>query len=258
MDLELDGKSVLVAGSSRGIGFAIAKSFLDEGANVVVTGRNADVLREATIELQNGNHSKGQVFPICGDMTDVKTIDRILRATITKFGGIDCVIANVGSVEITEMPDSHEEWVEALTSNFIGGAILVTRALRLFSQRSGANAVLISSIAGRENIGAPVSYATAKAATEFFVKSVASSAAALGVRINAVSPGNVIFPDGNWDRKIQSDPKRWQNFVDENVPLGRFGLPDEIADAVLFLASKRASFITGACLVVDGGQTQSV
>jgi 3-oxoacyl-[acyl-carrier protein] reductase len=256
MELGLTGKTILVAGAAQGIGYAIAKGFLQEGANVVITARNDESLQIAAKELRTENISDAQILTIAGDMTEESTIDRVLKISEETFHGIDCVVANVGSVEIEAIPITHEDWDSALKSNFIGSAILVTRALSVLKGRKGANAVLISSIAGREDIGAPVSYASAKAATEFFVTSMARPAAEAGVRINVVSPGNVLFSGGNWERKVRENPEFWQKFLDREVPLARFGRPNEIADAVLFLASERAAFVTGACFVIDGGQTK--
>jgi 3-oxoacyl-[acyl-carrier protein] reductase len=116
---------------------------------------------------------------------------------------------------------------------------------------------VISSIAAREAFGAPAAYGAAKAALEAVSKALARTAVREGVRVNVVAPGNILFPGGRWEQRLREDESGVRAMLAAEVPLGRFGRPEEVADAVVFLASERASFITGACLVVDGGQTRS-
>src|SRR3954452_12123115 len=117
--------------------------------------------------------------------------------------------------------------------------------------------VLVSSIAGLESLGAPIPYGTAKAALEHYAKDLSRRVGRHGVRVNTVAPGNILFPGGTWQRKLDADPAGVQSMIAAEVPLGRFGTPMEIGSAVAFLASDRAAFITGACMVVDGGQTRA-
>ncbi|HIA13686.1 MAG TPA: SDR family oxidoreductase [Nitrospirales bacterium] len=257
MDLGLRDNVVFIAGSSRGIGQAIAHAFLKEQAKVVITGRNKGSLEEAR-NLLGEEASENQVLTVHGDMTDPIDIQRALEETISLFGNIDAVVANVGSGsarggwELTS-----DDWWSVLNTNLLGSMLLATAAFPHLISRGGGSLTFMSSIAGCEAIDAPVTYSAAKAAVQNAMKSLARLLGPDHVRVNAVAPGNVVFPGGSWERKLAEQPGFFEQYIQSEVPLQRFGCPEEIADAVVFLASKRASFITGACLVVDGGQTKS-
>lgn len=259
MDLGLSEKVAFVAGSSRGIGLAIARAFLREGAKVVITGRNSGSLDDAQALLLKEADPQ-RVLCIRGDMIAPTDIDRALSETATAFGGIDAVVANVGSGSgPTGWDIGLEEWQSALRVNLLSGMTLARKSLpHLIARRRGASLTFISSIAGCEAINAPVTYSAAKAAVQSAAKSLSRLVGGHGVRVNAVAPGNVLFPGGSWERKLAERREFFEEYIRAEVPLQRFGEPEEVASVVVFLASERASFITGACLVVDGGQTRSV
>ena len=255
MDLELADRAVFVAGSSRGIGFAVAEAFLDEGARVIISGRDRESLERAAGVLGKGRADR--LFAVDSDLSDERGIDRALDAARAAFGKLDVVVANVGDGRATSGWEVERgEWQAVLERNLLGGMDLARLAMPDLIERRGS-LVMISSIAGTEAIGAPIAYGAAKAALNSAVASLARSVGPLGVRVNAVVPGNVLFPGGSWQSKIEQRPDFWRDYIQREVPLGRFGRPREIAQAVLFLASEKASFITGAALVVDGGQTRS-
>ncbi|MBM4431737.1 MAG: SDR family oxidoreductase [Chloroflexi bacterium] len=255
MDLELHDKVAFIAGSSRGIGLAIVRTFLREGAKVVITGRNAESLEAATALLVT-EAGVQRVLSIRGDMTDPADIQRALDETVATFGGIDAVIANVGSgVARGGWELTLDDWQSALNINLLGGMALASAALPHLIACGGGSITFTSSIVGCEAINAPVTYSAAKAAVQSAMKSLSRLVGPQG--INAVAPGNVLFPGGSWERKLAERREFFEQYIRSEVPLQRFGRPEEIADAVVFLASERASFITGACLVVDGGQTRS-
>ena len=257
MDLGLHDKVAFIAGSSRGIGLAIARAFLREGAKVIITGRNAESLEKASALLAAEAEAQ-RVFSIRGDMTDPTDIRRALDETVATFGGIDAVVANVGSGIARGGWDlSLDDWQSALSINLLGSMALASAALPHLIARGGGSLTFISSIVGCEAINAPVTYSAAKAAVQSAMKSLSHLVGSHGVRVNAVAPGNVLFPGGTWERKSAERREFFEQYIQSEVPLQRFGRPEEIADAVVFLASERASFITGACLVVDGGQTRS-
>ena len=258
MDLALDGKIAFVAGSSRGIGLAVARAFLREGATVVITGRNAQPLNEAAAAL-GSESNPDRVLSVQGDLTDPKDIQRALDEAVSVFGGVDAVVANVGSGSGRGGWELNlEDWESSLRVNLLGSMVLVSAALPRLVARRGASVTFISSIAGHEAINAPVIYSAAKAAVLSGMKNLSRLVGEKGVRVNAVVPGNVLFPGGSWERKLTERKEFFESYIMAEVPLQRFGRPEEIADAVVFLASERASFISGACLVVDGGQTRSI
>ena len=257
MDLELKSKTIIVTGSTRGIGYAIAESFLIEGSNVVINGRNIDKLKTVESSFLN-QFGENKLLSVAGDATNDRFIDKLIKRSIDKFGSIDCVVANVGSTSIQPVPESTQDWIDAFKANFIGSAILAIKVMPYLKDRPDPNIIFISSIAGNETIGAPISYASSKAMVNYFSKSLASSDMGEKVRFNVVSPGNIFFPGGNWEEKYNDNPVLWDEYLKSNVPIKRFGTPQEVANAVLFLASSKASFITGTCLIVDGGQTNHI
>ena len=257
MDLELADRVAFIAGSSRGIGRAVARAFVSEGAKVVITGRDADSLLEAKSSLSEAS-GPDAVHAIRCDMTEPGEIRSALSETTATFGGIDAVVANVGSGTARGGWElDSEDWQSSLSVNLHGSMALASEAMPHLIGRDGATVTFISSIAGIEAIDAPLPYGAAKAAIQSAMKSLSRLAGAEGVRVNAVAPGNILFPGGTWEQKLADGREFFENYIETEVPLRRFGRPEDIADAVVFLASRRASFITGACLVVDGGQTRS-
>ena len=257
MNLGLDGKAAFIAGSSRGIGRAIARAFLREGARVAISARDAVTLAKTSAELSS-EFSPQHVLSIKADLTDREDIERALGEAVSVFGGLDAVVANVGSGTARGGWELNlQDWESALKENLLGSMVLASHALEHLIARGGGSLTLISSIAGCEAISAPVTYSAAKAALLNAMKNLSRLAGPRGVRVNAVAPGNVLFAGGSWERKLADRPEFFEEYIRNEVPLQRFGRPEEIADSVVFLASERASFITGSCLVVDGGQTRA-
>jgi len=258
MNLDLHGKSALVAGSSRGIGLAIATAFLAEGARVAITGRNPDALR-ATEATLRAAHPDATLLSIPGDLTTETQCAAAIAAVLQAWTTLDILVANIGSG--SGRPGwqyDAKDWAALYDINLFGSVRIVAQALpAMVAAKSGA-IVLVSSITGVESTPAPLAYSSAKAALLNYSKNLSRQVAAHGVRVNAVAPGNILFPGGTWEKHIAKDPTRVENHILAEVPMQRFGTPAEIADAVLFLSSPRASFITGACLVADGGQTRSL
>lgn len=252
MDLLLSNKSVLVTGSSKGIGYAIAQAFLTEGAKVIITGRDQESLNKAEKSLEK----IGEIVFYCGDMTSSIEIDRAIALAEKKFGGIDVVVANVGDGSVGGVDISEEEWYSALQTNFVGAMTLTAKTIPSLIDRKG-NIIFISSIAGVESIGASIPYSSSKAALLSAMKGLARELGPKGVRVNAIAPGNILFPGGRWEKKLLDRKEFFENYIKTYVPLQRFGTPEEIAILTVFLASPRSSFTTGACFVADGGQTNS-
>src|SRR2546427_3115843 len=149
------------------------------------------------------------------------------------------------------------EWQTRLQKNLVGNMSLATAALPCLVSRGGGSVTFVSSIVGFEAVNAPLPYSAAKSAIHIVVKNLARMLGGSGVRVNVVAPGNVLFPGGSWEKKLIDNRDIVEQYIKSEVPARRFGRPEEIADAVVFLASERASFITGSCLVVDGGQSRA-
>jgi 3-oxoacyl-[acyl-carrier protein] reductase len=257
MDLHLRGKSVLVSGSSRGIGRAIAAAFLEEGANVTLTGRTSSDLADVAKKLEA--RYSGSVGSFCGDLSRVEGIQGALEVAASRWGRVDILVANLGAGHGAAgwMVDD-DEWQRLLEANFLAAMRLARAVLpSMIAERSGS-IVFISSIAGRESLPAPFAYSAAKMALLSLTKNLARDVAPHGVRVNAVAPGNIVFEGGRWEERASRDPAGTHKYIEEAVPLRRFGTPEEIASAVVFLSSARATFITGTCLTVDGGQTHTL
>lgn len=256
MDLGLTGKRVLVTGASRGIGLSIAEGFLQQGASVALVARSSAPLAEAAEKL-SVVYGKGRVLVLVADCGVEDNWQEALRQLHSVWEGLDVVIANVGDGRsVPEALPDRLQFAETWHTNFTTAEQTARSTLPLLEESNGC-LLFISSIAGLEAIGAPTDYSVAKSALVSFSKQLARKFAPR-VRINCIAPGNVYFPGGSWDAKIKADPKRVEELISSTVPMGRFGTPTEIADAVVFLCSSRARFITGACLVVDGGQTVSL
>jgi 3-oxoacyl-[acyl-carrier protein] reductase len=256
MDLGLKNKRVLVTGSSRGIGEAIAQGFLKEGAKVCITSRGAKQLLETEEKLVK-EFGRGQVFSSLCDCTDTVILDKLKNTILNEWGGLDIIVTNVGDGRsVDDVIPSEDQWEKIWKINFDATLHSARTFLPLIEESKGC-LLFISSIAGMESIGAPIDYSTAKTAIIAFAKNLSKKISS-EVRVNVLSPGNIHFLGGSWDQKVKQDSKSVSNLIKSNVPMKRFGTPNEVSDAAVFLCSKRASFISGSVLVVDGGQTVGV
>lgn len=254
MDLGLNGKIALVTGASRGIGNRIALALAGEGAHLCVCARNEDGLKTAADQMA----ALGvEVEAVSADVTTPEGAERVVAAARERFGGLDVLINNVGGSAWTPFVEiSDEEWTRVFDMSFFSAIRVSRAALPLMEARGGGSIVSISSIFGRE-IGGPISYNAAKAALISTTANLAQEAALKNIRVNTVAPGSILFPGGSWERRVKADPEGMKAFVEANIPFGRFGSPEEVAAVVVFLASEQASWVTGACINVDGGQSRS-
>jgi 3-oxoacyl-[acyl-carrier protein] reductase len=253
MNLELKNKRVLITGGSQGIGRAIAISFLDEGANVILVARNKKKLKLTESELKK-KYGEDKVWSKVCDCTNAESLVELHNSINKEFGYINTVIANIGDGRSVSDPiPDNIRWQQTWNSNF-ESALLTARTFLPMLEDSRGVLLFVSSIAGLEAFGAPTDYSTAKTAIIALAKNMARKLAP-NVRVNVVAPGNVYFRGGSWDEKIKQDKKRVEEIIKATVPMNRFATPGEVADAVVFLCSDRAKFITGSTLVVDGGQT---
>lgn len=250
MDLELLGKNALVTGSSRGIGNAIAIVLHKEGCNVTINGRNSKTLKNISSSFKERIHHS------VTDVTKQEDCKKLVKETVKQWGSIDILICNVGSgTSVKPGEETYEEWQRVFANNFYSAVNLIQLAKNELAKTHGS-IVCISSIAGIEALGAPVTYSVAKAALNSYVKNISKPLAKLGIRINAVVPGNIIFEGSVWEKKLSEDPSGVKNMLKKEVALQRFGKPQEIANFVAFLCSDKSSFATGALFVIDGGQAR--
>ena len=238
-------KVVLVSGSTKGIGKAIAKRFIEDGYLVIQNSRSkvdkSDLVATKFIQF---------------DVTNSQDCLKLIETVQTEFGRLDVLICNVGSgAELEKNVSSEKRWPHFMDNNLLSTTYLVDAALPLLLKSRG-NVVAISSICGSYQAkGAPVEYSVSKAALNMFIKSMALKYGKSGVRFNAVSPGNVMFNGSTWHTKLKNNKAEVNNFIINNIPMGVFIEPEDIAEAVLFLASNKSRFTTGAILTVDGGQS---
>jgi 3-oxoacyl-[acyl-carrier protein] reductase len=256
MHLGMAGKVALVAGSSRGIGLATARAFLSEGCLTTLTGRDPAPLRDARAALER-EFGHDRVLAYEGDLRQSDVGAAVVSEVVKQWGRLDYLVANIGTGQGPVGWDLQDaDWQHMIETNFLGTARLVQQVLPHMIESRRGSIVLVASIVGLEGTDAPLPYSAAKAALVNYGKNLARAVGQHEVRVNCVAPGNVLFPGGSWERHLSKRPGEVQGMIAQEVPLRRFGRPDEIADLIVFLSSDRAGFMTGACVVADGGQTR--
>ncbi len=251
MDLGLKGLRAVVTGAIRGIGRAIAETLAGEGVNVSICARHDADVQQAVGSLQ----AKGvDAFGSALDVADAAALKRWVEASAVRFGGLDIVIANVSALAIGQ---DEENWRKGFEIDLMGCVRLVDAAMPWLEKSKAGAVVAISSVSGREIDFAAGPYGTFKAALVHYIQGLAHQRAPQGIRANTVSPGNTYFPGGVWEQIEHGNPDLYQKALALN-PTGRMGTPQEMANAVAFIASPAASFISGTNLVVDGALTRGV
>jgi 3-oxoacyl-[acyl-carrier protein] reductase len=251
MDLGLRGAKVLVTGSTKGIGRAIAETFAAEGANVGICSRNQADVDSTVVKLKAMGVA---AFGGSVDVSDGVALKAWVNDMASKLGGVDAIVSNVSALAIGQ---DEESWQKEFSTDMMGTVRLVDAAMPYLEKSAAAAIVTISSVSGREVDFASGPYGTFKAAIIHYTQGLANQLAAKGIRANSVSPGNTYFEGGVWNMIKDNNPELYKTALALN-PTGRMGTPQEMANAVVFLASRAASFITGTNLVVDGALTRGV
>lgn len=251
MQLDLAGKAVLVTGSSRGVGRAIAEHLLVEGCRVALNGRNPDDLK-ATAEALNC------AVAIAGDVSKPEEAARVVQEAVAALGKLDILVCNVGSGRsVPPGAEDYAEWQRVFGVNFWSTTNTVEAARAALAESHGV-VVCISSICGLEVVsGAPLTYSVAKAALHAYVKGLARPLGAQSIRINAIALGNMLFKGSVWEQKMTTNTSEVQEMLAREVSLARMGTPEEAANLVAYLASSHAAFATGGVWRLDGGQAHA-
>ena len=219
--------------------------------------RGEERLAEAAVEVEAVARKPGMVFTVQADVSTPAGVERLIERTVETFGGLDILVNNVGRAGGTDLLDTSDaEWQAAIDETLFPAIRASRLAVPLMRQRGGGAIVLIASIWGRES-GGRMTYNAVKAAEISLGKALAQQLAPLNIRVNSVAPGSILFPGGSWHKRQQADPEGIAEFISRELPFGRLGRADEVGAVVTFLASARASWVSGACITVDGCQSRS-
>ncbi|MEA3274944.1 MAG: SDR family NAD(P)-dependent oxidoreductase, partial [Pseudomonadota bacterium] len=257
MDLGLTGKVAMVTGASRGLGRYIALQLAEEGCDLAICARSAATLGDTAEEIRAlGRRVEARAL----DVTVKGAAEEMVDATIESLGQVDILVNNVGGNRRGQVHETSDaDWEEIMDLNF-NSHLRFSRAVvpQMLAREEGV-ILFISSIFGREAGGKGLAiYNTTKTALISLAKIMSLELAGQGIRVNSIAPGSIRFPGGSWDKRCVEDPQGMAEFIRQNLPLGRFGSAEELADVVTFLASPRASLVTGSCFNVDGGQSHSL
>jgi 3-oxoacyl-[acyl-carrier protein] reductase len=257
MDLGLTDNVAVVTGSSRGLGLASARSLVAESCRVVLCARGEETLAEAALEVEAAARRPNMVATVQADVSTLAGIELVIARAVETFGGLDILVNNVGRAAGSDLLGTTDaEWQAAFDETLFPAIRASRLAVPHMKQRGGGSIVMIASIYGRE-AGGRMTYNAVKAAEISLAKALAGQLAPANIRVNSVAPGSIMFPGGSWHRRQQTDPQGIAEMIKRELPFGRFGRPEEVGHVVAFLASPRASWISGASIVVDGCQSRS-
>ena len=255
MDLGLTGRVAIVTGASRGLGLASAQALVAEGAHVVVCARGPDQLHAAAVDLAARAASGAQVLAITADLSTEDGVRSVIDGAVKRFGRLDVLVNNIGLAKGADIETTTDgDWQEAFDQTLFP-AIRASRLAVPHLRKQGGAIVIVSSIFGRES-GGRMTYNAVKAAEISLTKSMAQQLAKDQIRVVSIAPGSIMFEGGAWWKRQQADPKGIAEFVARELPFGRFGTPEEVGAAIAFLASPKASWISGTTVVVDGCQSR--
>src|SRR4030081_2926105 len=242
----LEGKVAVVTGGNSGIGLATAKRLQDEGAKVAISGRNQKTLDEAVQTIGNG------VLAVQSDVSNFKDVDKLFAQVSRKLGKIDVLFVNAGVAKFGPLAETSEStYDEQFDINIKGAYFTIQKALPLLND--GASIILNTSVADRKGTAGTSAYSASKAALRSLARTTAAELAGRGIRVNTVAPGPIVTPIFGRAGLPQEALDEFAKWITAQIPMKRFGQPEEVAGAVAFLASQDASYITGGEINVDGG-----
>ena len=257
MDLGLGDKIAIVTGSSRGLGLASARALVAEGCRVCICARGEERLAEAALEVEAVAKKPGLVAAVQADVSTEAGVQLLIDRTVETFGGLDILVNNVGKAAGTDiLATTDAEWQAALDDTLFPAIRASRAAIPHMKARGGGVILMIASIWGRES-GGRMTYNAVKAAEISLAKAMAQQLAPMNIRVNSVAPGSILFPGGSWHKRQQSDPQFIADMIKRDLPFGRLGRADEVGNVVAFLASSKASWVSGASVTVDGCQSRS-
>jgi 3-oxoacyl-[acyl-carrier protein] reductase len=257
MDLQLTDKIAVVTGSSRGLGLASARSLVAEGCRVCLCARGSEQLAAAAVEVEAVARRPNMIMTVQADVSTSDGIALVVERTVERFGGLDILVNNVGRAAGTDLLETTDaEWQAAFDETLFPAIRASRLAVPHMKTRGGGAIIMIASIWGRES-GGRMTYNAVKAAEISLAKSLAQQLAPLNIRVNSVAPGSILFPGGSWHKRQQADPQGIAEFIKRDLPFGRMGRADEVGSVVAFLASSKASWVSGASITVDGCQSRS-
>lgn len=249
MEMGLKGKNAVVTGGSKGIGRSIALALAAEGVNVAICARSEGPLDETVKDIE-ALGVKG--YREACDVGDKASLDTFLDNARGELGGVDILVSNVSALGAG---NDLKAWDANVTLDLMSTVRAVDKVLPWMKEAGSGNIIILSSISGIE-VGTTQPYAATKAALISYAKSLAVDHGPDGIRVNSIAPGSIKFPGGVWDKAEKANSPRYQSTLDR-IPWGRFGKPEEVANVAVFLASDAASWVTGACIPVDGAQHRS-
>lgn len=257
MNLGIKGRRVFITASSRGIGLATAECFLQEGAIVLLNARDEAYLEEVTYGLNRKYENRASC--IAADILTEEGVNRVIEKLKKDYHGLDIFVGNLGNGKQEEDNSlSVSEWKRFYDVNVLGNVRILNELHSLLQMGVNPSIVLVSSVIAKKVAKAPIGYAAAKSAIRVLNKYLSHMWANDGIRVNCVLPGNVYFEGGRWEELLKADKEGIMHYIKTTVPIERFGEPVEIANMIAFLASDRASFITGTEISVDGGQLDAI
>lgn len=257
MDLGLKDKVAVITGASRGIGKGIALGLASEGAHLVICARGETDLRE-TEKLILARGVKVLALPL--DITLPESAGALVTAALDRFDRVDILINNAGGNRRGQFRSTKDDdWKDIIELNLLSH-VRMSRAVIPQMRAQGCGVILfIASVFGRESGGPGVAvYNTTKSGIISLAKVMAAELAPHNIRVNSLAPGSILFQGGAWERRLKQDPRGIAEFVKRELPMGRFGTVEEVANAAVFMVSDRASLISGACVNVDGCQSRSL